>query len=57
MTARRDWTLPEVPVSEYSDEMIQNAKDFSDTAMIVISRSGGEGADLPHDMGALMDGT
>lgn len=53
----QDWTLPEVPVSDYSDEMIQNAKDFSDTAMIVISRSGGEGADLPHDMGALMDGT
>lgn len=33
----QDWTLPEVPVSDYSDEMIQNAKDFSDTAMIVIS--------------------
>lgn len=53
----QDWTLPEVPVSDYSDEMIQNAKDFSDTAMIVISRSGGEGADLPHDMGAVMDGS
>lgn len=53
----QDWTLPEVPVADYSDEIIQNAKDFSDTAMIVISRSGGEGADLPHDMGAVMDGS
>ena len=53
----QDWTLPEVPVSEYSDEMIANAKEFSDTAVIVIARSGGEGADLPHDMGAVMDGS
>ena len=53
----QDWTLPEVPVAQYSDEMIQNAKDFSDTAMIVIARTGGEGADLPHDMGSVMDGS
>ncbi len=32
-------------------------KDFSDTAVIVISRSGGEGADLPRDMSLLIDGT
>lgn len=53
----QDWTLPEVPVAQYSDEMIQNARDFSDTAMIVIARTGGEGADLPHDMGSVMDGS
>ena len=53
----QDWTLPEVPVAQYSDEMIENAKAFSDTAVIVIARTGGEGADLPHDMGAVMDGT
>lgn len=53
----QDWTLPEVPVEQYSDEVIENAKDFSDTAVIVIARTGGEGADLPHDMGAVMDGT
>nr|AFN84568.1 beta-glucosidase-related glycosidase [uncultured bacterium scaffold00090] len=53
----QDWTLPEVPVSEYSDEIIENAKAFSDTAVIVISRTGGEGADLPNDMGAVMDGS
>lgn len=53
----QDWTLPEIPVAEYSDEIIENAKAFSDTAVIVIARTGGEGADLPHDMGAVMDGS
>ncbi|SDH36850.1 glycoside hydrolase family 3 protein [Marvinbryantia formatexigens] len=53
----QDWTLPEVPVAQYSEEMIENAKAFSDTAVIVIARTGGEGADLPHDMGSVMDGS
>lgn len=53
----QDWTLPEPPVSSYSQSMIDNAKAFSDTAVIVIGRSGGEGADLPHDMGAVIAGT
>ncbi|MCD8342350.1 MAG: glycoside hydrolase family 3 C-terminal domain-containing protein [Clostridiales bacterium] len=44
------WTLPEPPADTYTDEMIENAKEFSDTAMIVISRIGGEFADLPTDM-------
>ncbi|MBR1669391.1 MAG: glycoside hydrolase family 3 C-terminal domain-containing protein [Butyrivibrio sp.] len=53
----QDWTLPEPNVSLYTDSLIRNAKDFSDTAMIVISRSGGEGADLPDDMPAVADGS
>ena len=53
----QDWTLPEPNVSTYSDELIANAKEFSDTAMVVISRSGGEGADLPTDMTAVVDGS
>ncbi|MBE5835037.1 MAG: beta-glucosidase [Butyrivibrio sp.] len=53
----QDWTLPEPNVSLYTDEMMANAKEFSDTAMIVISRSGGEGADLPNDMTAVVNGT
>ena len=53
----QDWTLPEPNVNLYTDEMIQNAKDFSDTAMVVIGRVGGEGADLPTDMAAVVDGT
>ena len=53
----QDWTLPEPNVSKYSDDLMKNAKSFSDTAMIVISRSGGEGADLPDDMTAVVDGS
>lgn len=53
----QDWTLPEVPAADYSDEIMENAKEFSDKAAIVISRTGGEGADLPTDMGPIMDGS
>ncbi len=48
----QDWTLPEPPLATYSDAMMENAKSFSDTAVIVIARSGGEGADLPKDVTA-----
>lgn len=51
----QDWTLPEVPAADYSDKIINDAKDFSDVAMIVLSRTGGEGTDLPIDMGPIMD--
>ena len=44
------WDLPEPPASAYPDALISGAKDFSDTAVIVISRIGGEFADLLHDM-------
>ncbi|MCR5769944.1 MAG: glycoside hydrolase family 3 C-terminal domain-containing protein [Butyrivibrio sp.] len=53
----QDWTLPEPNVSLYTDTLMSNAKSFSDTAMIVISRSGGEGADLPANMTAVVDGS
>ena len=53
----QEWTLPEPPVDQYSDELMANAREFSDTALIVLARPGGEGADLPHDMGAVLDGT
>ncbi|WP_418417980.1 glycoside hydrolase family 3 C-terminal domain-containing protein [Blautia sp.] len=53
----QEWTLPEVPAEDYSEEMLANAQEFSDTALIVLARSGGEGSDLPHDMGAVMDGS
>lgn len=44
----QDWTIAEPSIDEYDAEGIfENAVAFSDTAMIVISRSGGEGADLP----------
>lgn len=49
----QDWTLPEPKVSQYSSQMMNHAKSFSDTAMVVIARSGGEGSDLPTNMGKL----
>ena len=53
----QDWTLPEPNVNLYTDEMMENAKAFSDTAMVVITRVGGEGADLPTDMASVVDGS
>ena len=47
----QNWTLTEAPASEYSDELMQSAKDFSDTAVIVLSRVAGEGInDMPKDV-------
>lgn len=48
----QDWTLPEVPAKQYSSKLISDAKDFSDEAVVVLTRVGGEGADLPADMKA-----
>lgn len=48
----QDWTLPEVPAKQYSDKLASDAKDFSDEAVVVLTRVGGEGADLPTDMKA-----
>ena len=46
----QDWTLPEPTADSYSDDLLNNAKEFSETAMVVITRVGGEGADLPVDV-------
>ena len=35
--------------SIYTDDIMMKAKDFSDTALVVISRLGGEGPDLPKE--------
>lgn len=53
----QDWTLPEPTRGAYTDELLSNATAFSDTAMVVIGRSGGENADLPADMNAVIKGT
>ena len=50
--AEQDWTLPELPAADYPSDAIASAKEFSDEAMVVIARVGGEGADLPKDMTA-----
>ncbi|WP_416148983.1 glycoside hydrolase family 3 N-terminal domain-containing protein [Salipaludibacillus sp. HK11] len=47
----QDWSIPEPLASEfYTEERMQEAKEFSDTAVIFVARSGGEGADLPRVM-------
>ncbi len=47
----QNWNLPEPPVKNYSESLLNNAKAFSDTAAIVISRMAGEGHnDIPQDM-------
>lgn len=44
----QDWTLPEPTQAEYEAAGVyENALAYSDTALLVIARSGGEGADLP----------
>mgnify|MGYP001069424929 CR=1 FL=1 len=55
---KQSWTLPEPPVSLYTDELVNNAKSFSDVAVIVLSRAAGEGHnDLPVDVStAAFDG-
>lgn len=53
----QDWTLLEPTPEYYTDSLMSNAAAFSDTAVIVIGRSGGENADLPTDMKAVIDGT
>lgn len=43
-----DWTVPQPTIDQYDQAGIfENAKNYSDTALVVISRSGGEGMDLP----------
>ena len=54
---QQDWTLPEPPLAKYTDQLMEGAKAYSDTALIVIGRSGGENADLPADMNAVIKGT
>lgn len=48
---KQSWTLPEPPAASYSDELLANARDFSDVAVIVLSRKAGEGHnDIPMDV-------
>ena len=47
-----DFTPAEVSADKHSDNLLANAKAFSDTAVVMFSRIGGEGGDLPMDMEA-----
>lgn len=46
--------LAEPYADDYSEQLLESAKEFSDTAMVVITRSGQEAADLPKDMGSVV---
>lgn len=45
-----NYNLQEPSSKDFSSELISSAKEFSDVALIVLSRNGGEGGDLPMDM-------
>ena len=49
----QDWTLPEPAADTYPDALLANAREFSDTALIVFSRPGAEQVDLPKDVTGL----
>ena len=50
-----DWQLGEVGVDEFTDEVYASFEEYNDMAIVVLSRSGGEGADLPA--GDFVDGS
>ncbi len=43
-----NWKIDEIPYSEYTTDVKNSYKNYNDAAIIVISRSCGEGADLPR---------
>ena len=55
--ALSDYSVKEPSVEDYENGLLENAKEFSDTAIVVFGRAGGEGADMPMDMGAYEGGT
>ncbi len=48
--------LPEMPVSKLTDDIMSNAKAYSDTALVMISRTSAEGTDLTEDILRISDG-
>ena len=44
-----DFTIYEAPMSAYGDDVLNGAKEFTDTALVMFGRVGGEGNDLPAD--------
>ncbi len=46
-----NWAIDEVPQSEYTEEVKNSYKEYSDAAIVVFTRGGSEGGDLPRYMG------
>ena len=42
-------TIAEVPWSEYTEDVLTSVEEYSDAAIVVLSRIGGEGADCEYD--------
>ena len=54
----QDWTIPEPSMDDYEKAgVFESAKAYSDTAVVVIARSGGEGADLPTSLDPAVEDT
>ena len=54
----QDWTIPEPSIEQYNEANIfDNARNYSDKAVVVIARSGGEGADLPRSLDPSVEDT
>ena len=45
------WAVDEVPQSEYTDAVKDSYASYNDAAIVVFSRGGSEGGDLPRNMG------
>lgn len=52
-----DYNIDEPDMSILTDEVMAEAVDYSEVALIVFSRNGGEGGDLPMDMEEFQNGT
>lgn len=46
------YTVGETPANLYTDSVIASYEDYKDLALVVITRIGGEGADLPRHQGS-----
>lgn len=51
-----DYGIYELPADNYDQALVDEAKGYSDVALVVISRVGGEGSDLPMDMAGYTGG-
>src|SRR5699024_10472862 len=52
-----DYNIYEPDMDSLTDELLANSVDYSDVAVVVFSRNGGEGGDLPMDMEEYQNGT
>ena len=48
-TGKGEFAVNEVPVSKYTDEVIDSFEKYNDAAIVVFGRSGGESSDLPTE--------